>query len=194
MSDMTEIILRLLWRFYPIAWLSAVIVRGLSAIASWLEEEGYCLLLAQDREECAWVGGWLALAEDRLNELIVMKAMRRLGRRAWLPARPQGQIAGPYLVRAVRRPEEILKRLTRLCHLYHDHQRLYELRAQKLARLFAEAELQLEAIHHPVEPQPRMLAIERSTRILTTLLHIGSMALRFAACAPHPGLPIRVPP
>ena len=64
MNEMTEIILKLLWRFYPIAWLTTAIVRGLSTLTAWLEEEDYRCLLAYDRKECAWIGGWLALAEE----------------------------------------------------------------------------------------------------------------------------------
>jgi hypothetical protein len=54
-------------------------------------------------------------------------------------------------VRAVRTPQEIYRRLTRLVSLYHDHKRLYERRALKLQRLFEKAGLQLEIICHPVE-------------------------------------------
>ena len=165
MSEVTDIILKLLWRLYPIAWLTTAIVRGLSTLTAWLEEEGYRCLLASDREECAWIGGWLALAEARLNELVTMKAMRLL-KRSWRPPSP----CGHHRARAVRTPEEILSRLSRLCALYHDHKRLYDLRAIKLKRLFAQAELQLEVIHHPVE---------------STIL---------ALSASHPAQPIRGPP
>jgi hypothetical protein len=70
-SEFTKIILRLLWRFYPTAWLTAAIVRGLSTITAWLEDEESLVQLAHDPKDCAHVGGWLTLAEDRLNTLIV---------------------------------------------------------------------------------------------------------------------------
>jgi hypothetical protein len=146
MSEATRIILNLLWRFYPIAWLTSTIVRALARITSWLEDEESWVQLEHEPEDCAYVGGWLALAEERLNELIVMKAMK-LVKRPYYPSRP----CGHHMVRAVRTPQEIYRRLRRLTALYHDHQRLYERRAQKLQRLFEAAELQLEAIHHPVE-------------------------------------------
>src|SRR6185503_3862906 len=102
--------------------------------------------LSYSKEDCAYVGGWLALAEERLNELITWKAMKLL-KRPFHPPRPFGH----HIARAVRTPQEIYRRLCRLTALYHDHQRLYELRAQKLERLFAKAELQLETIHPPSE-------------------------------------------
>jgi hypothetical protein len=153
MSELTEIILRLLWRFYPIAWLTTIIVRALSRITTWLEDEESWLQLAHSREDCAFVGGWLTLAEDRLNELITMKAMKLLKRR-YLPPRSNDRFAGHVPARAVRTPQEIHRRLCRLIVFYHDHKRLYELRAAKLQRLFEAAELQLEVVHHPVETQP----------------------------------------
>jgi hypothetical protein len=162
MSEVTTIILRLLWRFYPIAWLTTAIVRGLSTITSWLEEEGYRSLLAQDPKECAWIGGWLSLAEDRLNELVAMKAMKLLKRR-WRPRDP----CGHHAARAVRTPEEIVRRLSRLIALYHDHKRLYELRARKLQRLLQQAELQLEVVHHPVEATTTIFQIRCSTTIFS---------------------------
>ena len=46
MSEMTEIILRLLWRFYPIAWLTTAIVRGLSCITPGWRMRRACSSLA----------------------------------------------------------------------------------------------------------------------------------------------------
>ena len=149
MSEFTEIILNVLWRFYPIAWLTTAIVRCLARITTWLEDEACYLELAHSQEQCAWVGGWLNLAEERLNELIVWKAMKLLKRR-FVPPRPGGH----HLAWSVRTPQEVYRRLCRLIVLYHDHKRLYERRAQKLQRLFQAAELQLEVIHHPIEAQP----------------------------------------
>jgi hypothetical protein len=181
MSEATQVILNLLWRFYPIAWLTTVIVRALARITSWLEDEESWVQLSCSKEDCAFVGGWLALAENRLNELIVMKAMKLL-KRPYYPPRS----CGHHMVRAVRTPQEIYRRLCRLTALYHDHQRLYERRAQKLQRLFEKAGLQLEAIHHPCQTHPS--------------------AARRAGCgggcgeechfftAPHPAQRIRAPP
>jgi len=146
MSEATQIILNLLWRFYPIAWLTTTIVRALARITSWLEDEESWFQLTHSEEDCAFVGGWLALAEERLNELIVMKAMKLL-KRPYYPPQP----CGHHMVRAIRTPQEIYRRLCRLVALYHDHKRLYERRAQKLQRLFAQAELRLETIHHPCQ-------------------------------------------
>ena len=39
MSEATQIILNLLWRFDPIAWLTMTIMRALTRITSWLEDE-----------------------------------------------------------------------------------------------------------------------------------------------------------
>ena len=201
MSGFTGIILRMLWRLYPIAWLATAIVQALSAIAAWLEEEDDRWHLAQDREECAWIGGWLALAEERLNELIAMKAMKLL-KRSWRPRNP----CGHHRARAVRTPEESLARLARLCVLCHDHKRLYDKRAQKLQRLFQAAGLQLEAVHHPVEPTIPTTTILRSgasTTILgarartstTTILRLGSTWTIFRLPGDlHPAQPIRAPP
>ena len=197
MSEMTDIILRLLWRFYPIAWLTTIIVRALSRIASWLEDEESLVELAHDPEECAWIGGWLSLAEDRLNELIVMKAMRLLGRCSWLPPRPKGQFAGHRPARAVRTPKEILARLSRLIALYHDHQRLYEQRARKLARLLSQAELQLEVIHHPIQAQPASARGAGSVGIagmIGAIGIVGMIGVSVAKAARHPSLSIRGPP
>jgi hypothetical protein len=188
MSEFTQIILRLLWRFYPIAWLTTAIVRGLSCITQWLEDEESYLQLAHDPEDCAYVGGWLSLAEERLNELIVMKAMRLLKRR-YRPPDP----CGHHPTRAVRTPQAILARLTRLIALYHDHKRLYELRALKLQRLFDQAEGQLEVIRHPVEAQPAagIVGMVGTIGMIATIAMIGIGAARAAS---HPVQPIRAPP
>jgi len=188
MNEITEIILKLLWRFYPIAWLTTTIVRALARITTWLEDEESWFQLSCEPDDCAFVGGWLALAEERLNELIVMKAMKLL-QRPYYPS----QSCGHHIVRAVRTPQEIYRRLCRLVSLYHDHKRLYEKRAQKLQRLFAQAELQLEIIHHPVEPATTIFQIRSTTifpfRSTTTILSASR-----APGEPHPAQPIRAPP
>jgi hypothetical protein len=194
MSEMTDIILRLLWRFYPIAWLTTIIVRALSRITRWLEDEDSWLQLAQSPQDCAYVGGWLALAEDRLNELIVMKAMRLLERR-YIPPRLKDRFAGHHPARAVRTPQEILARLTRLITLYHDHKRLYELRANKLQRLFEAYELQLEVIRHPVEVQPSAGIVGMIGMIGVGCGCGGGCGVeRARQAARHPAQPIRAPP
>jgi hypothetical protein len=185
MSEATRIILNLLWRFCPIAWLTTTIVRALARITSWLEDEESWVQLEHDPDDCAFVGGWLALAEDRLNELIVMKAMKLL-KRPYYPPQP----CGHHRVRAVRTPREIYRRLRRLTALYHDHQRLYERRAQKLQRLFEKAGLQLEAIHHPRQTQPSAAA--RSGCGGACGGGCGDECHFFTA--PHPAQPIRAPP
>jgi hypothetical protein len=196
MSELTQIILRLLWRFYPIAWLTTAIVRGLSTITQWLEDEASLSQLSREPEDCAYVGGWLSLAEERLNELIVMKAMKLIKRR-YRPPDP----CGHHPARAVRTPQAILARLTRLIALYHDHKRLYEQRALKLQRLFDQAEGRLEVIRHPVEGQP-------SAGIVGMLGTIGMIGIgcgggcgcggcgveRARQTARHPAQPIRAPP
>ena len=179
MSEATRIILNLLWRFYPIAWLTTAIVRALARITSWLEDEESLSQLSCEPEDCACVGGWLALAEERLNELIVWKAMKLL-KRPFYPSRP----CGHHMARAVRTPQEIYRRLCRLIVLYHDHKRLYELRARKLERLFAKAELQLEVIHHPVESQPAAAGAGCG----------GGCGDESHFPAPHSAQPIRAPP
>jgi hypothetical protein len=188
MSEFTQIILRLLWRFYPIAWLTTAIVRGLSCITQWLEDEESYLQLAHDPEDCAYVGGWLSLAEERLNELIVMKAMKLLKRR-YHPPDP----CGHHPARAVRTPQAILARLTRLIALYHDHKRLYELRALKLQRLFDQAEGQLEVIRHPIEGQPSA-GIVGMVGMLGMIATIAMIGIGAARAASHPAQPIRAPP
>jgi hypothetical protein len=191
MSEFTEIIMRLLWRFYPIAWLTTAIVRGLSTITGWLEDEERLFQLAHDPDDCAWVGGWLALAEERLNELIVMKAMKLLKRR-YRPPDP----CGHHLARAVKTPQDIYRRLTRLIVLYHDHKRLYEKRARKLQRLFAQAEFQLEVIHHPVELQPLagILGMVGMMGMVGAGAGGGGGVERARRIARHPAQPIRAPP
>jgi hypothetical protein len=188
-SEMTEIILRLLWRFYPIAWLTTAIVRGLSAVASWLEEEETYLELASSQETCAYAGGWLALAEERLNELVTWKAMKLLKRR-FIPPQP----CGHHLARAVKTPREVLRRLTRLIILYHDHRRLYELRARKLARLFAQAELQLETVHHPVASTIPTIFSRGSTIPIPTIFPSCLSTTIFASSGTCPAQRIRAPP
>ena len=188
MNEITQIILKLLWRFYPTAWLTTTIVRALARITSWLEDEESWVQLAHSCEDCAFVGGWLALAEERLNELIVRKAMKLL-KRPYYPSRP----CGHHMVRAVRTPQEIYRRLCRLAALYHDHRRLYEKRAQKLQRLFAEAELQLEAIHHPCQTQPATTTIFQFRSWTTTIFPFRSTTTTIFS-APHPAQPIRAPP
>jgi hypothetical protein len=184
MSEATRIILNLLWRFYPIAWLTTVIVRALARITSWLEDEESWVQLEHEPEDCAFVGGWLSLAENRLNELIVMKAMKLL-KRPYYPPRS----CGHHMVRAVRTPREIYRRLRRLTALYHDHQRLYERRAQKLERLFEKAGLQLEAIHHPCQTQPSAAARSGCGGACG-----GGCGDESHCAAPHPAQPIRAPP
>jgi hypothetical protein len=185
MSEFTEIILKLLWRFYPIAWLTTTIVRALARITSWLEDEESWFQLSCEPDDCAFVGGWLALAEERLNELIVWKAMKLL-KRPYYPTQP----CGHHLVRAVRTPQEIYRRLCRLIALYHDHRRLYEKRAQKLERLFAQAELQLEAIHHPIESTTIFAFGIFQFRSSTTTI----LSASWVPATPHPAQPIRAPP
>jgi hypothetical protein len=184
-SEATQIILNLLWRFYPIAWLTTTIVRALTRITSWLEDEESWFQLSCSKEDCAFVGGWLSLAEERLNELIVRKAMKLL-KRPFYPS----QSCGHHMVRAVRTPQEIYRRLRRLVSLYHDHQRLYERRAQKLERLFEAAELQLEAIHHPDEAQPSAAARSGCGGGGCG----GGCGDESHCAAPHPAQPIRAPP
>jgi hypothetical protein len=93
----------------------------------------------------------------------------------------------PSLARAVRTPEDILRRLARLVALYHDHKRLFELRAARLWRLFAEAELQLEAIHHPVDAATGLALAPPAPSA-------ADCAFRFVRLAPHPAERIRAPP
>jgi hypothetical protein len=183
MCELTEIILSVLWRFYPVAWLTTVIVRCLSRITSWLEDEDSRFHLSHCKEDCAYIGGWLALAEERLNELIVMKAMKLL-KRPHYPSRHSGH----HIVRAVATPQEIYRRLCRLISLYHDHKRLYERRAIKLERLFAKADLQLEVIHHLIEPAT-IPAI-----FLFWIFPFGATTTILCLSAPHPAQPIRAPP
>jgi hypothetical protein len=189
-SEFTDIISRYLWRFFPIAWLNWVVGHLVHWAVSVLEDEDHRVWLTEDKRNCAWYGGWLSVIEQRLNELIVMKAMKHL-KRTFVSTRP----VRPVPALRIKTPEQALERLTRLVVRYHQAERLIERRAIKLKRLFAQAELQLEVIHHPVEPTIPMPTILRfGSPIPTTILRLGSTSTILALSASHTAQPIRGPP
>lgn len=184
MSEVTEIITRWLWRFFPMVWLGWAVGHLIHWAVSVLEDEDHRAWLAEDKANCAWFGGWLAIAEQRLDELIVMRAMGRLGR-SFASTRPLRHVPAP----SVRTPQAAFARLTRLVLRYHAAERLAARRALELQRLFEAAHFQLEAIPHPVEATTTTIlpleARSTTTTILSAALFPGE---------PHPAQPIRAPP
>jgi hypothetical protein len=149
LSQPTSILARILWRFYPAAWLTWAVGRLIHWACLILESEDDRLWLMADKANCAWFGGWLAVAEERLSELITYRAMGRI-RRSF-----RGRMLAPHApARAVTTLEEAYARFLRLIDRYHDAERLASLKAAKLKPLFDQAELQLEIVHHPLEAQP----------------------------------------
>jgi hypothetical protein len=173
-AEVTDIIGRWLWRFFPMIWLGWVVGRLVDWAIAILEDEEHRLRLLEDKRHCAWFGGWLALLEERLNELIVYRAMKHLKRPFW-GRQPFGHA-----------PARVAR--------YYDAERLAKRRAQKLQRLFEAAELQLEVIHHPVEAQPSagIVGMRGMVGMLGTIAMLGISAC--AVTAPHPAQRIRAPP
>jgi hypothetical protein len=149
MPESTFIVVRWMWYFYPSVWLGWAVRHLMEWCLVVLEDEDHRAWLDRNTANAAWFGGWIALAETRLDELIAMKAMKGL-RRHWVGRRKLSHVPA----RSVRTAAEAANRLTRLILRYHDAQRLIVRRARLLRRLISEAELRFEITHHPVDTQP----------------------------------------
>lgn len=149
MSEFTSIIAFWLWRFFPAVWLDWVIVRNLARGFAWLEDEDHQAWLDESQANCAWFAGFIATLEERLNELIVLKAMIRL-KRPFLGTPPKRHVP----VRSVRTPRQAFLRLVRLGLRYRALDRLVERRVRSLHRLLEPAIVELATVHHPVDAQP----------------------------------------
>ena len=168
----------ILWRFRPALWLDGVVARLIGWALALLEDEDHREWLKESPSNCAWFGGWLALGEMRLNELIHYRACELLniacqGRRlpAFVPAR------------SVRTLDQAIARFLRLAERYSDIERLSRLRACRLKSLLTPSVIELEPVRHPSPPPPleeERLVVEASSSVLS--------AASFSA------QPIRAPP
>ena len=125
-----SILMRIIWRLAPVLWLGWA-VRNLLAWAidllNDLEEQFW---LDHDRTYANWFGGWLAVIEARVDELIEARAFQLL-RWRWptRPVPPHSPVLGVH---------SCADACLRLCHVierYNDVERLARLRAAKLLRL-----------------------------------------------------------
>jgi len=139
----------LLWRFRPALWLDGVIARLIGWALALLEDEDHREWLKETPANCAWFGGWLALGEIRLNELIHYRACELLniacqGRKlpAFSPAR------------SVRTLDQAILRLARLAERYSNIERLAQLRAVTLRKLLEDADPLGRADLRPSPPPP----------------------------------------
>jgi hypothetical protein len=118
-----------------------------------LETEDHRCWLERSRTNAAWFGGWLAVAEARLDELIALRASRRLKHRwpnRWQRREPWRHIPVP----AVRGYADAARRIGHLMHRYQGLNRLIALHTARLKRLIEAKAIQLETIHHPIDLQP----------------------------------------
>ena len=170
----------ILWRFRPALWLDGVVARLIGWALALLEDEDHREWLKESPANCAWFGGWLALGETRLNELIHYRACKLLnlgckGRKPpnFLPAR------------GVRTLDQAILRFARLAERYCAIERLAQLRAIRLKRMLDPSVIELEPIRHPLE------AASLAAQSAVVVIVITIFALRLA---PHPTQPIRAPP
>src|SRR5690242_8247826 len=140
--EFRAIIVRILWRLAPALWLDWAIRRLIDwAIATLNDQQDW---LNAAPKNCFWFGGWLAVIEARLDELINLKAHLLLNRRCDPRDVPVHSPAP-----AVRSIEDCLLRLARLVQRFEDANRLAERRAETLLRLHDDSVIHLIPDHRP---------------------------------------------
>ena len=178
----------ILWRFQPALWLDGVVARLIGWALRLLEDEDHRDWLKDSPANCAWFGGWLALGEARLNELIHYRACELLnlgcqGRKlpAFSPAR------------GVRTLDQAILRFARLAERYQAIERLAQLRAIKLKRLLDPAIIELEPVRHPATP-PTTAPSATLVVVVVVVVMVMVMVASLFSTAGFSAQPIRAPP
>jgi len=142
--EITAIILRILWRLAPALWLEWAVRRLIDWAIALLEDEDHRAWLNQHPRNCFWFGGWLAIIEARLDELIDLKARQLLNWRC-----DPRDVSAHHPTPAVRSFDDCVLRLARLVHRFQDANRLAQRRAEKLLRLYDTQFIDLSPDHRP---------------------------------------------
>ena len=161
--EFTAIIVRIIWRLAPALWLEWAI-RGLIhwAIACLNDEQDW---LCAHRKNCFWFGGWLAVIEARIDELIDLKAHQLLNRRC----EPR-DVPAHHPAPAVRSFEDCVLRLARLMWRFEDAERLARCRTRTLQRLMDDPLRLLPRIESGVASTSPAFAVEANAHCLTAVL------------------------
>src|SRR5262245_44057200 len=131
--EFTAIIVRIIWRLAPALWLEWAIRRLIHwAIAILNDQQDW---LCAHPKNCHWFGGWLAVIEARIDELISLKAHQLLNRRC-----DPRDVPSHHPTPAVRSFDDCVRRLARLMWRFEDASRLAERRAETLERMLAAAD------------------------------------------------------
>jgi len=144
--DLTAIINWLLWRLAPAAWLEGVIDRLIAWAFAVLEDETEQDWLDERPRNSHWFGGWLVIAEARLDELIDLRAHQLLNWR-----RAPRDVPQHYPAPAVRSFDDCVVRLARLIQRFEDVDRLAQRRVETLERLCDDTVIDLIPDHRPAE-------------------------------------------
>ena len=144
--NFSSILMRIVWRLAPVLWLDWAVSKLISWAIDILSIETERWWLDADKSYAHWFGGWLAVIEARLDELIEARAYQLLKWR-W-PTRavpPHSPVLG------VRCCEDAWLRLRAIIARYNDLERLAHRRAEKLLLLKESQVIDLIPDHRPID-------------------------------------------
>ena len=170
----------MLWRLAPALWLEWAIRRLISWAIALLENEDERAWLDEQPRNSHWFGGWLAVIEARLDELIDLRAHQLLNWR-WDPRDVPSHHPAP----AVRSFDDCLIRLVRLIQRFEDVHRLALRRAERLQRFARELE---------ANPLKLVDPADSTDPTDSTAAAAAFFVAHVSVCSHRSGLPIRAPP
>ncbi len=189
MSQLTEIIYRMLAWTRPLLWYCGRLGYFLSVAIRYLKDDACCLRLLESPALRTRVEGMLVDAERCLDIAIGLRVRELLG----LPIELGGRmgIGGFHRQHSPTSLEHLAARLDRLVQRYNDLERLAQLRASRLRR---EAETLLPAWHPPQHSEPAgFVSIESVSADSFTVARCNPASITTSHPS-HAAVPIRGPP